>query len=147
MLRSNRNCLTLFAIAAMYNSIAACAESEQVSPVETTAMRSESKPDSGKSANVDEQLLAAKEDLARRLGDDAGEITVETVRHVNWRSGAIGCPAPEMAYTMAIVPGVQILLRADGEVYRYHARRDRLPFYCPADRAEAPAYGQGEEAM
>ena len=141
MLRSNRNCLTLFAIAAMYNSIAACAESEQISPGETTAIRSESKSDSGKSANVDEQLLAAKEDLARRLGADAGAIPVAIGRQGNWRSGAIGCPAPEMAYTMAIVPGVQILLRADGEVYRYHARRDRLPFYCPADRAEAPAYG------
>ena len=50
-------------------------------------------------------------------------------------------------YTMAIVPGVLILLRADGEVYRYHARRNGTPFYCPTDRVEAPVSGQGQELI
>lgn len=134
----------------MYNSITACTDGEQAAASKTADLlisQSESASDRNKSASIDEQLMAAKKDLVGRLGDDAGEITVEAVRHVNWRSGAIGCPAPEMAYTMAIVPGVQILLRADGEVYRYHAGLNRQPFYCPADRAEAPAFGQGDEAM
>ena len=52
-----------------------------------------------------------------------------------------------MNYTMGIVPGVQILLKADDEVHRYHAGVGREPFYCPAERAEAPAFGQGKEAM
>jgi len=97
--------------------------------------------------NMDEQVAAAKQDLAQQLGTKADEIVVDTVRTVHWRSGAAGCPKPGMSYTMAIVPGVLIMLRADGDVYRYHAGRGRPPFYCPAGRAEAPVYGQGEEVM
>lgn len=103
--------------------------------------------ESGEPRRVDEQLLVAKEDLARRFGIDAGEIEVKTVRHVHWRSGPTGCPDPGMSYTMAVVPGVQILLRVVGKVYRDHARRNGTSSYCPADRAEAPVLGQGEEAM
>ena len=97
--------------------------------------------------NVDEQLLVAKEDLAGLLRVETDEIEVDTVRQVHWRSGAAGCPEPGMSYTMAIVPGVLILLRADGEVYRYHARRNGTPFYCPTDRVEAPVSGQGQELI
>jgi hypothetical protein len=97
--------------------------------------------------NIDEQVAAARRDLAQQLGISADEIVVDTVREVHWRSGAKGCPKPGMSYTMAIVPGVLILLRAAVDTYQYHAGRDRPPFYCPAERAEAPVYGRGEEAM
>lgn len=95
----------------------------------------------------DEQVAHAIERLAKRLGAAADEIEVDSVRAVQWRSGAAGCPKPGMNYTMAITPGVQILLSARGAVYRYHAAGNRAPKYCPPDRAEAPAYGQGEEVM
>ena len=97
--------------------------------------------------NVDEQLASAKEDLASRLNVDEDKIEVESVRHVHWRNGAAGCPDPKMSYTMAIVPGVQILLGANGQVHRYHARGNGMPFFCPANRAEAPSLGPGGEAM
>ena len=147
---SDRVCLAIIAVGAICSGIAACAESEQASAVITADLApTQSKPETseGEPESVDEQLIFAKEELASRLGDDAGKIELVSVRHVQWRSGAIGCPAHGMAYTMAIVPGVQILLRADGEVHRYHARDKQMPFYCPADRAEAAEFGQGEEAM
>lgn len=100
-----------------------------------------------KSMDVDEQVLTARQKLAERLGVDLSAIMIDTARQVHWANGAAGCPEPGMAYTQAIVPGVLILLRANGEVHRYHAGRDRPPFYCPADRAQAPALGQGEETM
>ena len=97
--------------------------------------------------DVDKQASMARQDLAQRLGIDQDQIDVETVRHVQWRSGATGCPEPGKSYSMAIVPGVLILLRSGGQVYRFHARRNGTPFYCPANRAEEPVFGQGAEAM
>lgn len=97
--------------------------------------------------SIDEQVLSARKALADRLQVDLAEIEVETARGVHWSSGAAGCPEPGMSYTMAIVPGVLILLKANGVTHRYHAGRNREPFYCPSARAEAPVYGQGEEVM
>jgi hypothetical protein len=101
----------------------------------------------GQTLDIDQQVSFAKQALAERLKVDSGIIEVDTVRTVHWRSGATGCPRPGMSYTMAIVPGVQILLKVDGEAHRYHARVGREPFFCPAAQAEAPVFGQGEEAM
>lgn len=103
--------------------------------------------DAAQNIGIDHQLSLAKQDLAARLKIEVSDIEVETVRNVQWRSGAAGCPQPGMSYTMAIVPGVLIVLKANGEIYRYHGGVNLEPFYCPAERAEAPAYGMGEEAM
>ena len=96
---------------------------------------------------IAEQVMRAKQDLATRLDVDVATIGEESVRVVHWRSGAKGCPDPEMSYTMAITPGAQILLSVDDEFHRYHSGPDGVPFYCPADRAEAPALGQGDDVM
>jgi len=101
----------------------------------------------GSEIDFDDQVASARQDLAERLEKHADEIEIERVSAVHWSSGAAGCPEPGMSYTMSLVPGVLILLRADGEIYRYHARRNTTPVFCPADRAEAPVLGQGEEVM
>jgi hypothetical protein len=44
-----------------------------------------------------------------------------------------------------MVPGILVLLEADGKIYRYHGQTDKSLFYCPDDRAQAPAFGPGEE--
>lgn len=59
----------------------------------------------------------------------------------------MGCPEKGHEYTQAIVPGILILLEADGEIYRYHGRAGGNVFYCPNDRAKAPGFGPGEEFM
>ncbi len=134
--KTNTKYSMLLAFGFMCSSVTACAEDE--SP--------QADPDQA-ALHIDEQVRQARQQLATRLAIDADEITEETVRVVQWRSGAAGCPDPDMSYTMAIQPGVMILLRAGDELHRYHSGRNGVPFYCPADRAEAPAMGAGEEVM
>ena len=97
--------------------------------------------------SLDLQIQDAVADLAGRTGVAVDAITVNQARSVNWGSGALGCPKEGMNYTQAIVPGILLLLEADGKIYRYHGGDRGELFYCPDDRAEAPAYGPGQEVM
>jgi hypothetical protein len=148
-----RLCLSLAAFAAIYSGAASCSNGQLAatdSAHQSSGIASNqaiSDGNDGQPMDVDRQLSIAEDDLIQRIGVDEDAIEVEAVRHVHWGSGAAGCPTPGMNYTMAIVPGVLILLRADGKVYRYHAGRNTTPSFCPADRAEAPVLGQGAEAM
>ena len=92
---------------------------------------------------TDQQIKDATRDLATRIGVASDAIVVREARSVQWPSGALGCPKPGMSYTQAIVPGVRLLLEAKGKVYHYHGRNGGKLFYCPAERAQAPAHGQG----
>ena len=96
---------------------------------------------------IDEQISNAVADLAKREGVAADTIKVSSARAVNWGSGAMGCPKPGMNYTQAVVPGVRLILETNDTIYYYHGRTGADLFYCPADRAKAPAFGQGEEVM
>lgn len=95
----------------------------------------------------DQQISNAVADLAARLSTGADTITVAQARAVTWGSSAMGCPKKGMNYTQAVVPGLLLLLEADGTMYRYHGRTGSSLFYCPDARAEAPAYGPGQEIM
>ena len=97
------------------------------------------------SMNLTQQLEFSKADLAERLGVDPDSITVAGVRKVNWRSGALGCPNSGMNYTQALVPGVLIMLEANGDGYGYHAKTNGKPFHCPPERVEKPASVQAED--
>ena len=99
------------------------------------------------SISLEEQVSGAVADLATRTGVAADAITISQARSVNWGSGAAGCPKEGMNYTQAIVPGVLLILVANDTVYRYHGQTGRSLFFCPDDRAEAPAYGPGKEFM
>ncbi|MEJ2330086.1 MAG: hypothetical protein P8Z33_09520 [Gammaproteobacteria bacterium] len=140
----------LMAIVALCGCVLACSAQPAAAggPNQSTGGDGSSPPsDTAQSLGIDEQVSLAKGALAERLEVDAADVEVVTVRNVHWRSGAAGCPKPGMSYSMAIVPGILILLKSGGETYRYHAGLNREPFYCPAERAEAPVYGQGEEIM
>ena len=99
----------------------------------------------GKTLN--QQVSDAVADLAVRNGIAADAITVSEARTVTWGSSALGCPQEGMNYTQAIVPGLLLFLEADGILYRYHGSTGRSLFYCPDERAVAPAYGPGQEIM
>ena len=92
-----------------------------------------------------EQIEFSKNALAQRLGTEPESITLSEARHVNWRSGAGGCPKPGMSYTQALVPGVLIILSVGNEAYHYHARKGAETFYCPRERAEKPALLRGAD--
>ena len=97
--------------------------------------------------SMDQQIKGAVTDLATRTGVTEDAIKIREARAVQWGSGALGCPKPGMNYTQAIVPGVLLLLEVNGTVYHYHGSTGRSLFYCPAERVQAPAYGQGVEVM
>lgn len=98
-------------------------------------------------ANLTRQVQAAMAELAGRVGVSEGAITVVKASMVNWGSSAVGCPRQDMNYTQVIVPGILVLLEADGRIYRYHGSREGELFHCPDERAEAPAFGSGDEFM
>ena len=97
--------------------------------------------------SMDQKIKDAVMDLASRTGVAADTIIVREARSVNWGSGAVGCPEPGMNYTQAMVPGLLLLLEADGTIYHFHGRRGSSLFYCPDERAEPPAFGPGQEVM
>jgi hypothetical protein len=136
-------------------AVTACSQEELKPPSNDTAVPSESSQQlvendtnaSKGSKTQDQQISNAVADLAARLNIGADVITIKEARAVQWGSGAMGCPKPGMNYTQALVPGMRLLLEADGTIYYYHGSRQASLFYCPAERAQAPAYGQGLEVM
>ena len=86
-------------------------------------------------------------DVASQTGMAAADITILQANTVNWASGALGCPEGDRAYTQALVPGILVILDADGTIFRYHGREGQELFHCPNDRATAPAFGPGKEFM
>ena len=91
--------------------------------------------------SLSNQLDFSRQDLASRLDIEPDDVEVSISRPVTWRSGALGCPRPGVAYTDALVPGILIELRVGKVTYRSHARHGGQPFYCPGDRAESPGTG------
>ena len=88
-------------------------------------------------SDVPEAMIqAALADAARRAPGQA--LSLVKAECVTWRDGSLGCPMPGRAYTMALVPGVRIRVRAGAEVMDYHAGERGMPFLCPADRAAEP---------
>jgi hypothetical protein len=79
------------------------------------------------------------EDAARRTGIDRPSLTVERAIAVTWPDGSLGCPQPGMNYTMALVPGFRIIVRAGEQRFDYHATRRGYFVLCPAGLAEEPA--------
>lgn len=73
---------------------------------------------------------------AHRFGPPAPQLV--SAESVVWRSGALGCPAPDMAYAQALVPGYRVQLRVGERELHYHAGRSGKPTLCPADRVQAP---------
>jgi hypothetical protein len=88
--------------------------------------------------SLERQVLAAKADLAKRLGVDAGELEVVEAREVTWPDASLGCPEPGMMYAQVLTPGALIVLSHRGTEARYHAGRSAAPARCPTDRAVDP---------
>jgi hypothetical protein len=79
------------------------------------------------------------EDAATRSGIARTNLRVESTVTVTWPDGSLGCPQPGMNYTMALVPGYRIKVRAGDQVLDYHASRRGYFVLCPAGMAVQPA--------
>ena len=71
---------------------------------------------------VPEAILAGvREDLQKRVGKV--ELRLVMAEAVTWRSGALGCPEPGMAYTQALVEGYHVVYEAAGKRWDYRLNR------------------------
>lgn len=82
---------------------------------------------------------AVVSDAAQRTGRKKADLVVESAEPVTWADGSLGCPEPGAMYTMALVPGFRIRIRAGGELLDYHASERGYFLLCPAGRAVDPA--------
>ena len=68
-----------------------------------------------------ELLASIVADAAERSGVDPDAIDVISTEAVTWNDGSLGCPEPGMSYTMALVDGYHLILRAADEELDYRA--------------------------
>lgn len=108
-------------------------EREQSAPTPTPATITQEASDGA--SVVPARLLAIyQQDLARRALVPPQDIVVVRTTEQHWPDGSLGCPQPGRMYTQAIVPGYQVVLRAAGKDYAYHA--DRRGGFIVCDQAQ-----------
>ena len=93
------------------------------------------------STELQSKIAAALADAARRSGLDASALKVVDAEQVTWPDGSLGCPAPGMRYTMALVPGYRIRIQAATQQLDYHSALSGQPVLCPQGRATDPMQG------
>lgn len=76
------------------------------------------------------QLVAARKDLAERLGLRDSEIQFVSSEARTFPDGSLGCPEPGVMYTQAEVRGWVLTLAARGRRHTYHADPHRT-VACP----------------
>ncbi|MFI8630972.1 hypothetical protein ACIGEP_00070 [Microbacterium sp. NPDC077663] len=67
-------------------------------------------------------------DLAARGVD--GEPSLVSSERVEFSDGSLGCPAPGMSYTQAIVEGYRVVVRADDRMFDYRFGNGDEPRLC-----------------
>jgi hypothetical protein len=90
-------------------------------------------------ATLESVTAAVLADAGTRTGLDKASLVVESAQVVTWADGSLGCPQPGMSYTMALVPGYRIKVRAGEQVLDYHTSLRGYWVLCPAGRAVDPA--------
>ncbi|MGI8948305.1 MAG: hypothetical protein ACR2FV_10095 [Ornithinimicrobium sp.] len=76
------------------------------------------------------EVQAAVADLAQRRDVPVEEVTVAGHAEVTWSDGSIGCPQKGMQYTMALVPGEQLILQVGDTYASYHKGKQARFSYC-----------------
>ena len=120
-------CSILLFVAA---GLSACAAERPPAPPEYTP------PVNATLQSVTEAVLA---DASKRTGLEVAKLEVVESIVVTWPDGSLGCPEPGMNYTMALVPGYRIRIKADQQVLNYHASARGYWVFCPVGRAVDPA--------
>ncbi len=142
----NRRSKTVASIitAGLLTAVTGCTGASGESTIDETAP-TQPAPYATSIANSEAGMIAAaRSQLANRLGlatDTSDAITTEAFARVVWPNGAVGCPKPGRSYTMALVPGYQVILRVGDRLYHYHGREGQAPFFC------ARPEGQGDWQM
>jgi hypothetical protein len=72
------------------------------------------------SPQVEAMLSAIAAELAESQGIDPATVTLVSLEPTTWSDGSLGCPAPDMMYTQALVDGYLIIVESGGETFEYH---------------------------
>lgn len=91
--------------------------------------------------SLEQVVAAARADAARRSGQPAAALQLLSAERVTWPDGGLGCPEPGRLYTMALVPGFRVVLKAGGETFDYHADQRGALTLCPPGRSREPVGG------
>lgn len=90
------------------------------------------------SPRFDEPVRVARAIAAQSTGLAPEAHAVLGTESVTWPDGSLGCPAPGMMYTQALVPGFRVRLQGpDGEL-DVHLDARGHGVLCPAHRARSP---------
>jgi membrane protease subunit HflC len=67
---------------------------------------------------------AARTFLDEEMSIDSASPTLAKIERVDWSDGSLGCPAPGVSYTQAIVPGFNLVFDNGGESVEVHSNLD-----------------------
>lgn len=84
-------------------------------------------------------IQAMIDEAATRTGVDRDAVEIESSEAITWSDGSLGCPEPGAMYTMALVPGYRVWLRANATRLDYHADARGYFVLCPPGRAQNPS--------
>ena len=73
---------------------------------------------------MEEQI---RRQLAATRGQETTGLTLTSQEAVEWRDGSLGCPAPGMMYTQALVPGYRLIFTDGTRTYEVHTGRQGSP--------------------
>jgi hypothetical protein len=99
------------------------------------------------SPNVVSMVIA---DLAQRLGVAEEEITVKSLKGMQWPDTSLGCPQPGMMYAQVVTPGYRVVLEVDSQVYEAHTDEGQSAVWCEEEVSAmvvAPVPGTVEPGM
>lgn len=105
-----------------------------VEPTATAEAPAEMPADDGGELSSGEVPLAMFDavvaDALARSGASRSSVAVSAAEQVEWSDGSLGCPAPDMMYTQAIVPGYHVVLDVGGQTYDYRLSARGLMVLC-----------------
>ena len=116
--------------------IVGCASA--VEPADQAATPAPARPEVPMVPTLESITESVLEDAATRTGIARTNLRVESAIIVTWPDGSLGCPQPGINYTMALVPGYRVKVRAGDQVLDYHASRRGYFVLCPAGMAIEP---------
>ena len=89
----------------------------------------------GRDLTFGPQMVAARRDLAARLGAAESDIRFVGAESKTFADASLGCPEPGMQYAQAQVPGWVLTFRRGDRLFTYHADNERaIP--CPPIAAD-----------
>jgi uncharacterized lipoprotein YmbA len=102
--------------------LTACASQPQ--PTEQSLLPNEDSAPTGSPTELNPAQRAAIAALSKELSLPPGQISVVSTEAVEWPDGCLGVQKVGVMCTQAIVPGYNIVLKADGQEYEFHTNKD-----------------------